>query len=422
MKTNGFIAIVLSLILIAAVFSACEIKNPLKLQETTEESTTETTTLPPDYDSWNQSYSDYLISLIDGSPNLAGYDYEVEECRFGLIDLDASGVPELLISEGDKDASKVDVYTYDGYQTLYAGSAGVGGELEYAPDTGIAVTKETTETQETTTAYAFDGQALKQTWQGTALVIPAENEESEEITQYFITGSDDPVSQDEYNEAYVANVPGGTETFGRNGFELSKENALALVSKSEAADVSGTDENNTAVYAAEVIPEGEAAAAYKAVLLDKIMNEATADMQFDFRNIDSDDIPELLISRGKSEYSGVEVYGFDGEKAVLLCTSGSFGKTACGDGNGIVAGSFKSEDNESCVVYKIDSAACETVWKGEIIAGEDGEKEYYSNDEDVSAEEYEAEYNEYFSEDTVTTVFETSAYPLTEETVNTVLG
>ncbi len=421
MKTNGFIAIVLSLILIAAVFSACEFKNPLKIPETTEESTTQTTTLPPDFDSWNKSYSDYLLTLIDGAPNLAGYGYEIEECIFDLIDLDANNVPELLISEGDKDASKVDIYNYDGYQTRYAGSAGAGGKISYVPNAGILYSFEESNGQQTHTVYTYDGQAVKQKWQGVILETPSADNEEETVTQYFITGTEEPVSSGDYTREYAANVPAETQVFGREGFELNKENALALVSETGGEGVTGEDQSSTAAYVAQAIPEGEAALAYKTVLLDKILNEATADMQFDFRNIDSDDIPELLISRGKSEYSGVEVYGFDGEKAVLLCTSGSFGKTACGDGNGIVAGSFKTEENESCVVYKIDSAKCETVWKGEIITGEDGETEYYSNDENVSAQEYEAEYNEYFSEDTVTPTAET-AYPLTEETINAVLA
>ena len=417
------ICAVIALIVIAVFLTSCDIKIPLIAEETTQESTTETTTLPPDYDAWGKSYSDYLLSIIGGNANLAGYFYEPEDCRFTTADLNADGIPELLISGGETESSKVDIHTFNGYETRYIGSAGTAGNMNYVENAGLIYTYEVLENQETHTVSFFDGETIKQMWQGITVasdssLIPVDcTQDYGDKVEFFTSDSEEPIPREDYAAAFAESVPSSTVTAGRDGYVLTEENAVALKTGAEFTDgPSGEKEGKTAAAYTEALPHGDAAEAYKALLGEKILSGLGDDVRFGFVNIDDDDTPELFISQGESEYSAVEIYSFDGENTVLVCTSGSSGKTGVAEGEGTVAGSFKGEGLQSNIVYEISGAQSKEIWSGEMITGEDGETEYTSDGETVDKDTYLAKYNEYYSADSLTEIG-TNGHPLTEEEV-----
>ncbi len=401
-------ALISALILICACLTACEIKIPLIDETKNEETTVETTTLPPDPDGWAAAYSDYLTSLCAGAPNKAGYDYEIEECVFDIADVNADGIPELLISEGDKEASKVDICSYDGYNVIYAGSAGANGEVYYFAETAAVYSYEAMGAQETYTVYSFDGSSLTELWQGVSIasseeLVPVDylSDNGEEV-EYYVSGVSDAVPEDEFREAWLSYVPEKAVAFGRDGYGITRENAVAL--KNSGA-LTKADPNAPGSSGGQtVLPEGEDKEIFKNLLLEKAADSVGAGEKFEFADVDGDGSPELFISQGDGANSAVEVYSSNGEKAVLLCTSGSNGKTGYSAENSTVAGSFETEGSENFVVYKIENGSGETVWTGDVITGGDGEKEYFSNGEAVSYEEYLEQYNAYYGEGILTEI------------------
>jgi hypothetical protein len=423
--------IICAVIAIAAVCSlltACDIKIPMIKEETTAESTTETTTLPPDYGAWGKSYSDYLLSIAGGNANLAGYYYEPEDCRFSVVDLNADNIPELLISGGDQEASKVDIHTFNGYETRYIGSAGAAGNMTYVEGAGLIYTYELLENQETHTVSFFDGESIKQVWQGITIasdssLIPVDcNEDYGDKVEFFTSDSEEPIAQEDYRAAFAQNIPAATVTLGRDGYPLTEENAVALKTGADFIDRSDdTDGREEGGAYPETLPQGDAAAAFKALLTEKILSGLGEDVMFGFMNIDDDGTPELFISQGESEYSAVEIYCFDGESPVLVCTSGSSGKTGVAEGGGIVAGTFKGEGSQSNVVYRLDGGKSTVIWSGETITGEDGAVEYTSDGETVDKDTYSESYNQYYAEGNLTEIGR-NAHALTEEEVNGLLN
>ena len=418
------ICAVLTLIIIACAFTACDIKIPLINEETTEESTTESTTAAPDFDAWGRSYSDYLLSVIGGNANLAGYCYEVEDSRFLIEDLDADGVPELLISGGEQDASKVDIHFFDGYETRYAGSSGTKGSISFVEGAGLIYTYEVLDTQETHTVDYYDGGTVKQLWQGITVasdkdLVPVDctKDYDEGEVEFFTSDAETPASAEDYRKEFTLNVPKETETAGRNGHPLTEENAVAVKTGADFSDEIKDDKDSKAY--AEVLPLGEAAAAYKKLLNEKVLSETGENPGFGFADIDGDGEPELFISQGESETSAVEIYGFDGESAVLLCTSGSLGATGINPDEGIIAGEYKSEQSSSAIVYKLEDGSCTAVWNGETLTGDDSDTEYISDGETVSEEEYREAYDGYFSD---LIEIGRDAHALTESEITSVLG
>ena len=79
--------------------------------------------------SWQECYSDFLNAYI------AEYaiNPETNPTTFSFQDLDADGIPELCVSQGDYHAASVWIFTYRGYLASY-GLHGSSGKVEWYPE------------------------------------------------------------------------------------------------------------------------------------------------------------------------------------------------------------------------------------------------------------------------------------------------
>ncbi len=220
MKKSRLI-ITLSVIVTALVLLAsCSLSLPSVKPEKTE-TTTETTTLPqPDLSVWEDRYEEFLLSVINGSQTVVGYELEVENCRFGIEDIDGDEIPELLISEGDFPGSRVSIFGYDGFEIRNIGSAGENGEIEFVPGGNKIISGGAAEGQESYIIYSIADFKLIETFNATSI-------ETENGKTRFIDGSE--VSEEEYNSRLAENRVDETETAGRNLYELKSEYVLPVV-------------------------------------------------------------------------------------------------------------------------------------------------------------------------------------------------
>ena len=423
------IYIIFSLLLLTALFSSCG--KEIKQEETTAP---ETTTAAADLTKWNTAYEEYMLSLLTGEENLAGYDYEAEECKFGIVDLNADGTPELLISEGEYDASKVDVYYYDGYEVKLAGSVGVKGEFSYSDENSTVSTYSLVEDseryQETYTAYLFTGTEVVQQWQGISYtenpkLTPVEigMDYGEEVTYL---SDDTETTYDVYASSYEQYISKNTETFGRNGFSLTQDNIISVCENGQVSAVSQT-EVQSEEYTSDIKLSDDVKAAYSTVLYSFYEENTNTAASFSFAYIDNDEIPELLISEGSEHSSRVKIYTFDGTGAVLLCTAGSDGKAGYVKNKGYIISPYSGYGATSITVYKLENGNASSVWEGTEIANDDGSKEYTSNGETITAKEYNEKYDEYISNAVYNTAdgqesSKIAGYSFTEENLTSAVG
>ncbi len=390
------ICIIFSLLLFTTLLSSCGKK--IKQEETTPV----TTTAAPDLTKWNTAYEEYMLSLLSGEENLAGYDYEFEECKFGMVDLNADEIPELLISEGEYDASKVDVYYYDGHEVNFAGSVGVKGEFSYSDESGSVSTYSLVDDadryQETYTAYLFTGTEIIQQWQGISYTenskyIPVEigRDYGKEVTYL---SDDTETTYDIYANSYEQYISKNTEIFGRNGFSFTQDNVISVCENGQVSAVSQT-EVQSEEYTSNIKLSDDEKAAYSTVLYSFYEENTSAAASFSFEYIDDDEIPELLISEGGEHSSRVKIYTFDGTGAVLLCTAGSDGKAGYVERKGYIISPYSGYGATSITVYKLENGNASSVWEGTEITNDDGSKEYTSNGETITAKEYNEKYDEY---------------------------
>ena len=220
MKKSRLI-ITLSVIVTALVLLAsCSLGLPSVKPEKTE-TTTETTTLPqPDLSVWEDRYEEFLLAVINGTQTVVGYELEVENCRFGVKDIDGDEIPELLISEGEFPGSKVSVFGYDGFEVRLIGSAGENGDIEFVPGGNKIISGEAADGQESYIIYSIADFKLVETFNATSI-------ETENGKTFFIDGAE--VSEDEYDSRLAENETADTETAGRNLYELKSEYVLLVV-------------------------------------------------------------------------------------------------------------------------------------------------------------------------------------------------
>ncbi len=434
---------------VAALAAACLVAAGLlsscgRQEKPQETSLTETTTAPPDFDGWSGAYEEYMLSVVAGGDNLEGYKYEPEECRFGIIDLDNSGVPELLISEGEYPASKVNIYIYDGYNVKSAGSAGSGGEIRYEPEKGRLYSYELLEDselyQETRVAYMFTGDEVVKTWQGTTRtadesLVPVDCEEDYGDKVTYLSGETETDAA-EYRRLYEENIPADDETFGRNGFKFDRDNIISVCENGvvSAGTEESTAEQNTEGYAFDGEIDAAARDAYKKVLTDYYNSaDSTPESVFSFAYIDGDDVPELLVAESDSRSSGVRIYTIGEEGAVLACTAGEYGVVGYAEKEGIILNTYSGSGVTSITVYKLENGAATVVWEGtEITNYDDGGnetgKEYEAAGVSVTKEEFDSQYGQYsalnlkYNTDDGEKGADAYGYELTDENIEAALG
>lgn len=360
------------------LFSACT-KPPILEKETT---TQEMFTLPePDYTKWKSVYEEYLLSIIDGGEKLVGYEYDVDACRFGLADLDGDEVFELLISEGESPASRVNVYGYDGYEIRFAGGVGINGEIQYIEGKSAIFVEDETEKQISYTLYTYSDCTLKENWSAAKLFD--ENNGGENI---YYCGNDE-VDEETYNAQLEQYLPKETKKFGRDGFKLTRANAVSVIETGQATDIQG---------------DSDWKEEYKAVLLNLIKEkeELSTYAFFSLAYIDSDTVPELIFSLGDFHSSLAEIYTIVNGKAEKAGEAGSNGQIAYVEKQGKIFGSYNSAGIKKDTVYLLKDGKMEVVFSCSHtsipeIEGDDTEiikEEYFVNEEKVKKEKYEEEY------------------------------
>lgn len=204
----------------AGLFTSCDKLSDISFVKETSASETSAVVTEPDYSVWKDKYEEFLMSIINGNQTVVDYEFEAEECRFDIREINGDDVPELLISEGSYPGSKVSIYAYDGYEVRAIGSAGLNGELYYSENQNRIFDTEEAENQSTFTVYSIKEYVLTEMWQGTELT---ENGE----TKYLINNSE--VDKEEYLTQYSQYMPTDVSHFGTDASELTAENIMSVI-------------------------------------------------------------------------------------------------------------------------------------------------------------------------------------------------
>ncbi len=200
------------------------------------ETQTQTTTLPrADVSVWADKYEEFLLSVINGKQTVVNYELEVENCRFGVKNIDSDDIPELLISEGNFPGSKVSVFGYDGFEMRLIGSVGESGEMSYVPGENKIISSEITEGQESFLVYSIEEYKISEVFNATKL-------NGEDGVIFLINDSE--VSEEEYENQLKGNTPESVETVGRNLYELKSEFVLPVVENNTALIDRALEENS----------------------------------------------------------------------------------------------------------------------------------------------------------------------------------
>lgn len=200
------------------------------------ETQTQTTTLPrADVSVWADKYEEFLLSVINGKQTVVNYELEVENCRFGVKNIDSDDIPELLISEGNFPGSKVSVFGYDGFEMRLIGSVGENGEMSYVPGENKIISSEITEGQESFLVYSIEEYKISEVFNATKL-------NGEDGVIFLINDSE--VSEEEYENQLKGNTPESVETVGRNLYELKSEFVLPVVENNTALIDRALEENS----------------------------------------------------------------------------------------------------------------------------------------------------------------------------------
>ena len=406
------ICVFLIIAVVLCVFSACT-KPPILEKETT---TQEMFTLPePDYTKWKSVYEEYLLSIIDGGEKLVGYEYDVDQCRFDLVDLDGDEVFELLISEGESPASRVNVYGYDGYEIRFAGGVGIDGEIEYIEGKSAIFIEDKTEKQTSYTLYTYSDCTLTENWSAAELFDEVNSGE-----YIYYCGSDE-VDEETYKAQLEQYLPKETKKFGRDGFKLTRANAISVIETGKATDTQG---------------DSDWKEEYKTVLLNLIKEkeELHSYAFFSLAYIDSDSVPELIFSLGDFHSSLAEIYTIVNGKAEKVGEAGSHGQIAYVEKQGKIFGNYNSAGINKDTVYLLEDGKMNVIFSCSHTSlpdtqGEDPEKiieEYFVNEEKVEKEKYEEAYENNISlEGTKTNPNEETGegfYKLSAENVNKVFA
>lgn len=425
-----------------SILSSCG----LKPEE--EETTTETTTAAPEFDRWSEAYEEYLLSLIAGQQKLLSYELEAEECRFDIIDINGNGIPELFISEGEYQASVVDIFIYNGYEVKLAGSAGVNGEINYSTADSTICTYELIEDgenyQETNTSYLFTGEEVVKQWQGVTVtadetLVPVDCTQDYGEAVSFYAG-EDGLAPESYAELYATYIPAVTETFGRDAYALTQDNIIAVLEKGEdPADIQETTEAQAGQYTFELDLSNSVKAAYKAVLEQSLKDENyQAGAVFSFGYVNDDDVPELLVSVSTAHAGKVNFYTEKNGEAVLLCSAGQYGVAGYMEKQGVIIDEYNAAGALYTTVYSVESGKSETVWEAsKYVDGtyyddeateDDGSVVYMIANEEATGEDYQAAYTQYVNDDTVYNIESPASpetafgYTLNQETIDLVFG
>lgn len=401
MKTRKIISIILSLIIFAGVFSSCGF--PGKKEETTAPPTT---TAAPDFSVWKDKFEEFLLSVENRSQTLISYQLEPSECRFGIADFDGGATPELVISEGEYQGSKVDIIGYDGYELRLIGSAGAYGELKFIEGGNRIFAHDETEDQATDTVYSIENYVLKQQWEG---VLFSDTNEGNTV-RYL--SDEEEVSEEEYNTLLSQNIPGNATVFGRGATALTAENILNVMQTGNV-NVSG-GETTTAAETEKPVSN-----AWKKAYREKAKEiiasgEYPGTPMFGLYYIDGDDVPELVISCGGFHFGGVFIYSYINDELVTVADSiGSGGGIDYVPGKGIIhVGNRFNTGIVTDVVYEMKNGELKVLWTGvkqfdPLVADPDTDKpdRYYSAFEyvqdyveerfETTEDDYNAMYDKY---------------------------
>ncbi|MBR6941110.1 MAG: hypothetical protein IKH65_09910 [Clostridia bacterium] len=371
MKTGRIISIILSLIIFAGVFSSCGF--PGKKEETTAPPTT---TAAPDFSVWKDKFEEYLLSVENRSQTLISYQLEPSECRFGIADFDGGATPELVISEGEYQGSKVDIIGYDGYELRLIGSAGAYGELKFIEGGNRIFAHDETEDQATDTVYSIENYVLKQQWEG---VLFSDTNEGNTV-RYL--SDEEEVSEEEYNTLLSQNIPANATVFGRGATALTAENILNVMETGNV-NVSG-GETTTAAETEKPVSN-----AWKKAYREKAKEIAASgeypEAVFGLFYIDGDDIPELVISKGSFHAAGVLIYSYRNDELITVSEGiGSYGGINYAAGKGVILTGDAYQSAETDIVYELKDGELKVLWTGEkkyapeAIPDIDKPEHYYS--------------------------------------------
>ncbi len=233
MKSGRLFLILITAVIITALLSSCNMPFAKPVQIETEP---ETTTLPQaDLSVWADKYEEFLLSVINGTQSVVGYELEVESCRFGIRNIDSDAIPELLISEGDFPGSKVSIFGYDGFEIRLIGSAGENGDMEFIPGNNRVYSYENIDGQESVIIYSIEEYKFIESFNATEI-------ETEEGKTYFVNGAE--VSEEEYISQVAENESTEKETVGRNLYELKSEYVLPVIENNTELIDKAIEENS----------------------------------------------------------------------------------------------------------------------------------------------------------------------------------
>lgn len=418
MRLRKIITAVSVIAVCASLLTGCQFGK--KEQETT--TVQETTTMCRDLSVWKDKYEEYLLSVLNGGTQLSGYELDLKECRFGLADINGGEVPELLISEGEYQGSKVDIYSFDGYEVRFLGSAGAYGRIRYTPGASLVYSHDETEDQVTDAVYVINEYTLERKWEGVIFADTAE----EGTVKYF--SDDSEVTEEEYNSLYAENIPSEAASFGRGAPILTAENVMSVIESGELA--ADTGEEETPEETAQAFDDN-CREAYRNLLTE--ISESggyTSAPGFALVYIDDDDVPEIAVFTGDTGTGGTVLYSYNGSQAVKLSDGAGFtdGGLHYAEKKGTVVSGFENNGVTSVSVDSLSGGALIHVWSGEKgeIPSESNDGTftgvYRSEGTDVTAEEYEKLYSDNVPGDgDMTVITYAQAMPATKENIDSAL-
>ncbi len=185
---------------------------------------------------------------------------------------------------------------------------------------------------------------------------------------------------------------GGNETEGAAEDTVSQSQEQNDVSeKEETTETPSTTEKKT-----QKVSPSKWVTAYKRILNGKCSENGQAAGKFALLNIDTDDIPELLIAEGDSHTSQVKVYTYNGKEAVDCGNYGSFGSAAYSENK--IVGVFTSGGGgttHSVTVGEVRNGKYHLLWEGMQSCADGAPFEFYSGEKMISQDEFKKSFNEY---------------------------
>lgn len=209
---------------LATALTSCDGLSGISLLKKEKNTEPESTQIVEDLSVWKDKYEEFLMGVINNTQTVTGYEFEVEDCMFDMVNIDKDDIPEILISEGSYPGSKVSIFSYDGYEVRHVGSVGSNGEAKFVENINIILSEEEYDDLSLFTAYSIEEYKLNQVWQG---AISLENGE----TKYIV--NDVEVSEDDYRVQYDLYQFNNVSSVGRNSYPLTAAYIMDVLESDE---------------------------------------------------------------------------------------------------------------------------------------------------------------------------------------------